>query len=432
MNALTNSTARLLLAAVLLALAAGCSGTDGAGNESADSHDHEGGEADHGHEGDHEEEEGAEGPRGGRLLKEGDFALELTMFESGVPPEMHVYPVREGKPVNPAEVQLTLELRRLGGRVERVDFTPQDDFLRSTTSIEEPHSYVVTAQARQGGQTHSWTYESFEGRTTIAPAMAKGAGVGIAVAGPGRIAESVSLFGGIAADPDRVRAVSARFPGVIRSISVTVGDAVQAGQQLATVESNESLQTYAVTSPIAGVVTERHANVGETTHEEHLFEVANFSSVRAELNAFPRDRGRLKAGQVVRIKAADGAQEAEGLIGFVSPVGTGNNQTLVVRVALDNRDGQWTPGQFVEGLVTVSATDVPLAIPRDALQTFRDSEVAFVNVGDTYEIRPLELGRSDGENVEVLAGLQPGDRYVSANSYLIKADIEKSGASHDH
>jgi cobalt-zinc-cadmium efflux system membrane fusion protein len=69
---------------------------------------------------------------------------------------------------------------------------------------------------------------------------------------------------------------------------------------------------------------------------------------------------------------------------------------------------------------------------RSALQTFRDWEVAFVNVGDVYEFRPLELGRSDAERVEVLGGLQAGDRYVSTNSYLIKADIEKSGASHDH
>jgi membrane fusion protein, heavy metal efflux system len=53
-------------------------------------------------------------------------------------------------------------------------------------------------------------------------------------------------------------------------------------------------------------------------------------------------------------------------------------------------------------------------------------------VDDTYEIRPLELGRSDGNLTEVLGGLQAGDRYVVENSYLIKADIEKSGASHDH
>ena len=134
----------------------------------------------------------------------------------------------------------------------------------------------------------------------------------------------------------------------------------------------------------------------------------------------------------MRVKAADGAQEATGSVDFIAPAGSAGNQALLVRVTLDNADGRWTPGQFIEGRVAVSAIDAPLVILRSALQTFRDGEVAFVNVGDVYEFRPLELGRSDAERVEVLGGLRAGDRYVSANSYLIKADIEKSGASHDH
>ena len=44
----------------------------------------------------------------------------------------------------------------------------------------------------------------------------------------------------------------------------------------------------------------------------------------------------------------------------------------------------------------------------------------------------VELGREAGEWAEVLGGIEPGTRYVVANSYAIKADIEKSGASHDH
>lgn len=378
------------------------------------------------------EEEFSKGPHGGRLLEDGGFALEVTMFERGVPPEFHVYPSRNGKPVDPAEVKLDMELGRLGGSVDRIAFQPQKDLLRSTQSIAEPHSWTVKATAQAGGKTHVWTYESFEGRTTIAPDMAKGAGVETAVAGPGRIEERLSLFGSIQPNPDRVRSISARFPGVIRSVRVNIGDRVQQGQQLATIESNESLQTYGVTAPIAGVITERHANPGETSNGEPLFQVADFSSVRADLNVFPRDRSRLKRGQPVRVKAADGAQEAITTVDFIAPAGSASNQALLVRALLDNPDGQWTPGQFVEGLITLSAVEAPLVIPRTALQTFRDWEVAFVKVGDVYEFRPLELGRTDGEHVEVLAGLQPGDIYVAVNSYLIKADIEKSGASHDH
>ena len=66
------------------------------------------------------------------------------------------------------------------------------------------------------------------------------------------------------------------------------------------------------------------------------------------------------------------------------------------------------------------------------LQRFRDFTVVFAQVGETYEVRMLELGARDGEYAEVLGGLKPGTRYVAEQSFLIKADVEKSAASHDH
>ena len=108
------------------------------------------------------------------------------------------------------------------------------------------------------------------------------------------------------------------------------------------------------------------------------------------------------------------------------------SQTIVARATLDNRDGQWRPGTAIEAEVTVSTREVPLAVRADALQRFRDFTVVFAQIGDTFEVRMLELGEADGEHVEVLGGLKPGTRYVTDQSFLIKADIEKSGASHDH
>ena len=61
----------------------------------------------------------ARGPHGGRMLQDGDFALEVTIFERGVPPELRVYPYRDGKPLDPAGVTLEVELARLGSRVDR-------------------------------------------------------------------------------------------------------------------------------------------------------------------------------------------------------------------------------------------------------------------------------------------------------------------------
>ena len=59
-------------------------------------------------------------------------------------------------------------------------------------------------------------------------------------------------------------------------------------------------------------------------------------------------------------------------------------------------------------------------------------EVVFVRVGDTYQAQPVEVGQRDGQRVEILSGLRKGEQVVVEESYLIKADIEKSGASHAH
>jgi cobalt-zinc-cadmium efflux system membrane fusion protein len=86
----------------------------------------------------------------------------------------------------------------------------------------------------------------------------------------------------------------------------------------------------------------------------------------------------------------------------------------------------------VTGIAVVAEHDVSLAVRESGLQSFRDFTVVYARVDDTYEVRMLDLGRRDGEYIEVLGGLEPGTIYVTENSFLVKADIEKSGASHDH
>ncbi len=90
------------------------------------------------------------GPRRGRLLRDGDFAVEMTIFEDGVDPEFHVYAYRKDKPVDPGQVQLSVELTRLGGRVDRFAFTPQEDYLRGGGVVTEPHSFDVKVRAVEG------------------------------------------------------------------------------------------------------------------------------------------------------------------------------------------------------------------------------------------------------------------------------------------
>ena len=371
------------------------------------------------------------GPNNGRMLRDGDFAIELAVFEAGVPPEFRAWATQGGQPLDPREVDLSVTLTRLGNRVDEHGFQAQGDFLRGGSLVYEPHSFAVGVEAAHGRRTYRWDYDSFEGRTRISPEMAEAFGLGTETAGPAAIEEAVTLYGRIVPDTDRVRAVSARFNGAIRSVHAMPGESVTEGQLLATVESNESLQSYPINASIAGVITERVANPGEQTAGRQLFTIVDTSSVWAELAVFPGDRDRIRLGSQVIVTPASGGAPMEGTISYLD-VFSAANQSVNARVVLDNSDGSLAPGTFVTAQVRVAEHQVSLAVRRGALQTFRDFTVVYAQIGDEYEVRMLELGRASGDWVEVLGGLDPGTRYVTENSFVLKADIEKSGATHDH
>jgi cobalt-zinc-cadmium efflux system membrane fusion protein len=372
-----------------------------------------------------------EGPHGGKLLRGEGFEIEVTIFETDVPPEFRLFGYRNGQPIPPTELKLALELHRLDKK-DSFTFQPRENYLIGDGVVKEPHSFDVVVRAEHSGKKAEWTYESYEGRATIAPEYAKAAGVQVAQAGPVTIEETIRLHGVIAADTNRVARVGARFPGIVKAVNKQLGDSLAAGEVLAVVESNESLQSYEIKAPQAGIVTERIASVGSVTGEAPLFILTDLSSVWVELNVFAADSRKLVAGLPAVVRSPDGALTAEITLTSFLPTATGGSQTRVIRVPLDNREGQWTPGLRVLATVQLPPQKVPLGVKTAGLQSFRDFTVVFAQVGNTYEVRMLELGRTDGEVIEVLGGLDVGERYVTTNSFLIKADAMKSGASHDH
>ena len=244
--------------------------------------------------------------------------------------------------------------------------------------------------------------------------------------------DSVLLYGVVQPNAERVLSVTARFPGVVQSVNARIGDTVSKGQTLARVESNESLQVYSVTSPQVGVVTERFTNPGEQAETQALFTVADLSTVWVELSLYPRDRQRVKLGQSVRVQAAEGGLDQEGKIVFVSPLSSGATQSLTARVLLQNPEGRWAPGLFVKGQVTVSESTLALAVPVAAIQEVEGRTSVFVDDEDGLEPRPVKTGRSDGRVVEILSGLQTGERVVGEGSFVLKAELGKGEAEHAH
>lgn len=283
-------------------------------------------------------------------------------------------------------------------------------------------------EAAHGEENHE---EGAARHVKLSADQIKAAEIVLAAAGPAEIHETLPLYGVVAPNAERVLQVAARYPGVVRSVSKRVGDPVRRAETLATIESNESLQSYSLVSPLDGVVTARDANAGEQTGDKALFTVADLATVWVELSVFPRDVAKVRVGQSVRVKSSDTGLNGEGELIYVAPFGSSTNQTLKARVQLDNRERKWPPGLYVTAEVILAKTPVPLAIASDGLQTLAGRTVVFVTAAEGFEPRPVSLGRTDGELTEVLAGLESGETYATKNSFILKAELGKGAAAHE-
>lgn len=393
--------------------------------------DHDDHEAQEGH-GHQEEAEVAKGPNGGRLFVSGDITLELAIVERGVPPEFRVWVQEEGELLSPNTLQLNVKLTRLGGQVDKISFAAEGDYLRGQQVIAEPHSFDVAIELRVNGESYHWAYASHEGRVNISDDSAKALGVRTEIAGPQFLKQTQRLTGRVHTDPARVARVRPRYAGLIQAVQAQPWDVVEKGQLLAKVQSNDSLQSYALRAPISGWVVTRNAQQGEVTGDEPLFVIADLSELWVELDVFDHDLPAIKVGQPATIRGLHDETLATGVIDRMSPLAIHGAQSVRARIVVANPDGLLRPGQYVGAEVVIGERKLPLAVRKEALQGFRDFTVVYEKIGEDYEVRMLELGDADTRFVEVLGGLKVGARYVTGNSYLIKADIEKSGASHDH
>lgn len=374
----------------------------------------------------------AEGPHGGRLLESEGLKVEITIFESGVPPEMRIYPYQtDGTPLPPQKVNMMVTLNRTGGQQDLIDFTPEADYLLGDLEIVEPHSFEVKVAADYQENNYHWHFESYEGRAEIPDRMLALSEVKTESAGPQTLTLTRTVYGIISKAEDQVFHVHAPYPGIVQSVLVNTGDKIKKGQRLLTVLNQQTLQTYAVTSPASGEIITRPVKRGDHTDMGTLIEVSDLSTVWVEMSMFPQDIEQISKGMNVRVSDLHGEHSAESKLDYLSPQMTGGHIARA-RATIANPEGNWRPGMHIMAKVVIDRIEVPLAVKRSALQTFREMPVVFGRFGNIFEVRMVQLGREDDEYVEVTDGLKAGTEYVTNNSYLLKAEVLKDGASHDH
>lgn len=198
-------------------------------------------------------------------------------------------------------------------------------------------------------------------------------------------------------------------------------------------EGDEEFSTYKLRAPFAGTVVEKHITLGELVDEDsNVYLLANLGTVWADLTVYQKDASKIRPGQPVVVSFRGEIPDAEGVIDSIMPVVDKTTRTATARVVLDNKHGQLRPGLFVTAEVVEHEAVAPIVVTREAVQNIRGWTAVFVRYGNTFEARPLELGHRDGQWVEVLSGLSAGEHYVAKNSFVLKAEIGKSGATHGH
>ncbi|KTD75232.1 MULTISPECIES: efflux RND transporter periplasmic adaptor subunit [Legionella] len=390
-------------------------------------------EASHGAEENNNQETIEKGPQGGRLFKDGDMALELLIFERGMPPHFRAYLYKNGESIAPGKAQLSVQLTRFGDKKEVITFVPVENFLQSVEVIEEPHSFDVSIQLELQDKRYTWHYATYEGRVKLVPAILKAADIQTAKAQVQTIKTQLKVVGKIVPNRDILAPIYARYSGIIKSMTKNLGEEVTKGEVLATIESNESLQNYTINAPMTGTIVQKYATNGELAQNtKPIYEVANLANVWADFTLYRKEAPLVKKGMEVTVTGDEGTPKSTSIISYIAPLGIEDSQTTLARAVLSNEPRVWLPGMYVNAAITIKEKTVPVAILLSAIQQMNELDVVFIQQGDYFEATPVILGEKDDQWVEVVSGIDPGQHYVSKNSFFIKAELGKDGASHDH
>lgn len=298
---------------------------------------------------------------------------------------------------------------------------------------KKSHKTHTVKDTHENKDTHSEETE-----IEVAPEFMKMAGITLAKVSRGKISASLDVSGEIGFNEDRLVHITPRFPGIIKEANYKLGEFVNAGSVVATIESNESLNQYSLKAPISGRVIEKHALSGEhVSEEESIYLLADLSMVWVNLAVYPKDASKVKVGQNVTISAVGSDNITVGTIQYISPVMDPQTRRITARVVLPNGNNQWRPGSFVKAHLEISESEEGLVVDRNAVQTLENNHVIFVQ-HEPSMFKPVKvtIGESDSHKTRILAGLETGTFYVNNGAFELKAKIITSSlgehAGHGH
>ena len=260
------------------------------------------------------------------------------------------------------------------------------------------------------------------------------AGLHFRIAGPAQLDEDVIVFGLLKHPPTQQFRVNAAYGGLIEDIRVEVGEAVSKGQVLALVRNNSTLQSYQVLSPANGIVTQRWLNRGDFATAP-LLEISNLQQLWFDISIFPQVARRVHTGMTLQLIDLEqpNAATVQSSIRYIAPqLSMGHITTARAELDTAQLPPYWRAGMHLQARLILSRRQVPVAVTQSAIQQLQGQPVVFVEHQGRFTPVHVELGLVAPPMVEIKAGLKAGDRYVSEQSFVLKAELGKASAAHTH
>lgn len=193
------------------------------------------------------------------------------------------------------------------------------------------------------------------------------------------------------------------------------------------------LNRYELRAPFDGIIIEKHIALGEQVRDDtNVFTISDLRTVWAQINVSAKDLPLVRVGEKVTIRSTSFDQSATGTVAYIGSLIGEQTRTAQARVTVKNPKAIWRPGLFVNVELLASEASVPVTVASDAIQTMENKTVVFLRTPTGFIPQPVQVGRSDGKRVEIVKGLQPGAKYASTGSFVVKAEAGKGSASHSH
>ncbi|WP_442593338.1 efflux RND transporter periplasmic adaptor subunit [Parapusillimonas sp. JC17] len=219
----------------------------------------------------------------------------------------------------------------------------------------------------------------------------------------------------------------------LQEADIAVQNAAQKLLAIGAQPSSKELSLIEIRAPFDGVIVEKDIALGEAPSDsESVFTISDLSSVWAEFVIAPKDIQLVKVGESARVSSTSFAGEAAGRVSYIGSLVGQQTRAATARVVLKNPDMAWRPGLFVTVEVVVESSNVSLAVGNEAIQTIDEESIVFVEVPGGFLAQPVKLGKASSDSTEILTGLKPGMRYVTANAFVLKSELGKASADHAH